>query len=108
MTLNQYQEAAKQTAIYKKEHRIGYTTLGLVCEAGQVAGKVKKVIIDNNNRFKLEDLQEIAKELGDVLWYVATLADDIGIDLEDIARINIQKLTARKEKVTISGSGDNR
>jgi NTP pyrophosphatase (non-canonical NTP hydrolase) len=108
MTLNQYQEAAKQTAIYKKEHKIFYTTFGLVSEAGEVAGKVKKVMRDNNNRFKLEDLQEIAKELGDVLWYVATLADDIGIDLEDIARINIQKLTARKEKVTISGSGDNR
>lgn len=77
-------------------------------EAGEVADKVKKVIRDNGGVFTNENRYEIAKEIGDVLWYCATLANDLGYDLETIGRINYEKLHSRQERNKIGGSGDNR
>ena len=108
MTLNEYQILALETATYPREQRYIYPTLGLNGEAGEVADKVKKVIRDNNGQFDDEKKLEIAKELGDVLWYIATLAYEIGYNLDQIAEINYRKLQSRKERGMISGNGDNR
>jgi len=110
MTLNMYQVMAQQT---RKDETLGdkaiiYPTLGLAGEAGEVADKVKKVIRDNNEEFTDEKKREIALELGDVLWYVASLAYDLGYSLDDIAQMNIDKLKSRQQRGKLSGSGDNR
>lgn len=108
MELNEYQKRALETAIYPKEAKIVYPTLGLTGEAGEVADKVKKVIRDNNGDFSVERRLELAKELGDVLWYIATLANDLGYTLEEIGVMNNKKLSSRKERGVINGNGDNR
>lgn len=108
MTLNEYQQAALETANYPKEYNIIYPALGMNGEAGEVADKVKKVIRDNNREFTDDRKREIAKEIGDVLWYCAALAHDIGYTLEEIGEMNNAKLRSRKARGVISGSGDNR
>lgn len=106
MTLNKYQRLALETAIYPQP--IIYPTLGMTGEAGEVADKVKKVLRDNNSEFTPDRKLEIAKEIGDVLWYCATLSHDLGYTLEDIARMNYEKLHSRQERGKLHGSGDNR
>ena len=108
MTLNEYQQHALETAIYPENRRIVYPTLGLTGEAGEVADKVKKVIRDGHRRFTPEKKAEIMKEIGDVLWYCATLSHDLGYDLEQVAQTNVDKLRSRMERNRIAGSGDNR
>lgn len=108
MELNKYQEEAKKTAIYPKGQEIIYPTLGLTGEAGEVADKVKKILRDKEGVFSQQEREEIAKELGDVLWYIAIMARDLGYSLEDIAKINISKLKSRQKRGMLSGSGDNR
>ena len=103
MTFDEYQEKASSTAIYKSEHQVIYPALGLTGEAGEVADKVKKILRDG--KF---DREAIAKEIGDVLWYVAALCRDLNVTMDDVARMNLDKLAARKEKGTLQGSGDNR
>ena len=106
--LDMYQQVAKQTAIYPREQAIIYPTLGLTGEAGEVANKVKKIIRDDGSKINEGLVQEISAEIGDCLWYISVLADDIGIKLSDIANANLIKLANRKEKGTIHGSGDTR
>ena len=106
--LDMYQQVAKSTAIYPREQAIIYPTLGLTGEAGEVANKVKKIIRDDGNKINEGLVQEISAEIGDCLWYISVLADDIGIKLSDIANANLVKLANRKEKGTIHGSGDKR
>ena len=106
--LDMYQQVAKQTAIYPREQAIIYPTLGLTGEAGEVANKVKKIIRDDGNKINKGLVQEISAEIGDCLWYISVLADDIGIKLSDIANANLIKLANRKKKGTIHGSGDTR
>ena len=106
--LDMYQQVAKQTAIYPREQAIIYPTLGLTGEAGEVANKVKKIIRDDGNKINKGLVQEISAEIGDCLWYISVLADDIGCKLSDIANANLIKLANRKEKGTIHGSGDKR
>ncbi|WP_438589569.1 nucleoside triphosphate pyrophosphohydrolase family protein [Duncaniella freteri] len=108
MTLNEYQQKALETAIYSDECKIIYPALGMCGEAGEVADKVKKVIRDNHQEFTPEKKGEIAKEIGDVLWYCATLAHDLGYSLEEIAEINYAKLKSRQMRGKINGEGDNR
>ena len=108
MTLNEYQQKALETALYPQEFKIIYPALGLTGEAGECADKVKKVIRDNNKEVTGEKKLEIAKEIGDVLWYCATLANDIGFSLETIGQMNYDKLCSRKRRGVISGNGDNR
>jgi NTP pyrophosphatase (non-canonical NTP hydrolase) len=103
MKLTEYQAKARATAIYKPEHRITYPTLGAVNEAGEVAGKVKKMLRGDG-----VSLEAIADEIGDVLWYLAALAGDIGYDLDTIAKRNLEKLDSRKERGVLQGDGDNR
>lgn len=108
LSLNDYQKMALETAIYPEDVKIVYPALGLNGEAGEVADKVKKVIRDNNEVFDDEHKKAIALEAGDTLWYVATLAHDLGYTLEDIARMNYEKLKSRQERHKLHGSGDNR
>ena len=106
--LDLYQKVALTTAIYPREQAIIYPTLGLTGEAGEVANKVKKIIRDGSNKNDDSMVSEIKSEIGDCLWYIAVLADDIGCKLSDIANTNLVKLANRKEKGTIGGSGDKR
>lgn len=108
MTLNEYQQKALETAVYPKEFKVIYPALGLTGEAGEVSDKVKKVIRDNNMNFDAGKCEEIAKELGDVLWYIATMANDLGYSLEMIGEMNYAKLKSRQERGKINGNGDNR
>ena len=108
MTLNEYQQKALETAVYPQEFKIIYPSLGLTGEAGECADKVKKVIRDNGGQFTEEKRLELAKEIGDVLWYCATFANDIGFDLETIGQMNNDKLHSRQERGVLGGSGDNR
>lgn len=108
MTINEYQSMALETAVYPQEAKILYPTLGLTGEAGEVADKVKKVIRDNNCDFSDEKKLEIAKEIGDVLWYCATLSHDLGFTLEEIAQMNYDKLHSRQLRGKLHGSGDDR
>lgn len=105
--LNDYQEMALETAIYPMP--IIYPALGLTGEAGEVADKVKKIIRDHNSDFSNEETRKaIALEIGDVLWYCATLSHDLGYTLEEVADMNHRKLTSRKERGKLHGSGDKR
>ena len=108
-SLNYYQRQAAKTAIYPDSHKIIYPALGLAGEAGEVANKVKKFIRDGADKesFEVKKL-EIAAEIGDVLWYCANLANDLGINLSDIASENYAKLSGRSKRGTLGGDGDNR
>ena len=108
MELNDFQKKALETAQYPLGQRIIYPTLGLCGEAGEVSEKVKKVLRDNNEEFTDDKKLEIAKELGDVLWYVATLSNDLGFTLEEIGVMNNEKIASRKKRGVINGNGDNR
>jgi len=109
MTFQEYQEEARKTAIYpNKDNNFVYPTLGLAGEAGEVAEKIKKVIRDGNGIVSEEKKVEITKELGDVLWYVANLAKELGISLEEVAQKNLEKLQSRQQRNELHGSGDNR
>ena len=109
MEMNEYQRKSIEFAIYPATHRILYPALGLAGEAGEVANKVKKFIRDGADKeaFEVKKL-EIAAEIGDVLWYCANLANDLGINLSDIASENYSKLSGRSKRGTLGGDGDNR
>jgi NTP pyrophosphatase (non-canonical NTP hydrolase) len=108
MRFAEYQERTQDTAQYSTEENDGiyYTSFGLASEAGEVAGKIKKVMRDNDGCFTPEKRKEIADEIGDVLWYCSQLSREIGIPLETIAYNNLEKLRSRKERGKIQGSGD--
>lgn len=107
-SLNDYQDKAMSTAIYPNDKTISYLALALCEEAGEVAGKVKKVLRDKNGQFTDEDKRAIALELGDCLWYIANQANAIGCRLSDIAGMNIIKIDGRVKRGTLHGSGDDR
>lgn len=106
MNINDYQDQAVKTAIYK--HPVIYPALGLANEAGEVLGKIKKVLRDNDGDFTAEKREEIGAEMGDVLWYIAALARDLNLSMSDIAQCNLDKLNSRMARGVLGGSGDNR
>jgi len=109
ITASEYQQKASETAIFPKQKALEYITLGLTGEAGEIANKVKKLIRDGADEETLEQKKiEIGYEIGDVLWYCAMLAKEVGMNLGHVMENNINKLHSRKERGTISGSGDNR
>jgi NTP pyrophosphatase (non-canonical NTP hydrolase) len=103
MDFNEYQKKAVGFAVYPATHKVLYPALGLCGETGEVAEKVKKQVRDG-----VFNRHEVAKELGDVLWYLTNLANDIGYNLDEIAGMNVDKLQSRKDRDVIKGSGDNR
>ena len=108
MDLNDYQAAARRTAIYAERHRVIYPALGLASEAGEVAGKIKKVLRDHGGDFARVPTGALKDELGDVLWYVAVLAGDLGLSLDQIASDNLAKLRSRLARGRLGGAGDER
>jgi NTP pyrophosphatase (non-canonical NTP hydrolase) len=86
---------------------VTYDGLGLG-EAGEVQGKIKKIIRDNGGEITEAAKVEIAKELGDCLWYIASMCQNLGITMESVATGNIEKLESRHLRGTVHGSGDNR
>ena len=108
MDLNYYQQEAVKTAVYPKEHAVSYLALGLNGEAGEVAEKVKKIIRDRGGVIGNQHQDDLVKELGDVLWYAANLASVLGVELEEVAQTNLDKLQSRQLRGVLKGSGDNR
>jgi NTP pyrophosphatase (non-canonical NTP hydrolase) len=108
MELSEYQRLSRRTAEYPREAWLAYPALGLAGEAGEVAEHAKKAIRDDGGEVTGERRAAMSKELGDVLWYVAQLASELGLDLEEIARGNLEKLLSRQQRGVLSGSGDER
>ena len=108
MDFSKYQELAVVTAQYGAGAKIMYPALGLGNEAGEVLGKIKKVLRDENGNFSEENCQKIGDEIGDVLWYIAALATDLNLNLDRVAMGNLKKLESRRQRGVIQGSGDNR
>lgn len=108
MELNKYQQLVETTRIYPEDMKIVYPCLGLSGEVGEVCDRIKKIYRDKEGVFSYYDKQEIAKEMGDVLWYLASLATDLDLNMNDIAFTNTQKILNRKQNGKISGNGDNR
>lgn len=111
--MNEYQEKAAKYDLFKvtgNYNTVAFVekVLGLVGEAGETADKVKKVLRDKDGVISEQDKLEIAKELGDVLWYVASVARYLDVPLEEVARLNLEKLEDRYKRNLIHGQGDNR
>ena len=109
MDFSEYQEKARKTAIYPDVgNNFVFPTLGLTGEAGEIANKIKKIPRDDGDELTDEKKAEVSYELGDLLWYVAQLSTELGIDLEDVVKKNLEKISARKSQGTLHGSGDKR
>lgn len=109
MTFDEYQEQSKGTAQYSGfVPPWVYLALGLAGESGEVVDKIKKVVRNNDGVFTDESKLEIQKELGDVLWYVSQLCEQLGLSMDEVARTNRAKLDDRKARGVLKSGGDNR
>lgn len=109
MNLSEYQARSRATAVYPDAgDNLLYPTLGLCGEAGEVAEKIKKMVRDDGGVLSDARREALAKELGDVLWYVAQVATEAGLDLDAVAQANLVKLLSRHERGALHGSGDDR
>jgi NTP pyrophosphatase (non-canonical NTP hydrolase) len=108
MDLAEYQKLSRRTAEYPREAWLAYPALGLSGEAGEVAEHAKKAIRDDGGQVTDERRAAMAKELGDVLWYVAQLASELELNLDEIAQANLDKLLSRQQRGVLSGDGDDR
>ena len=108
MKMNEYQKLALETADLKRKNELFHLALGLTGESGEIAEKIKKIIRDHNSDETKLDKHDMAKELGDVLWYVAVLSEYLGYSLSEISGLNIKKLSDRKSRGELGGSGDSR
>jgi NTP pyrophosphatase (non-canonical NTP hydrolase) len=106
--MDDYQSFVVYTKRYDPQYAVLYPALGLASEAGEVAGKVKKVLRDAAGQLDIEQANKIIDELGDVIWYVTCIVDDLGFSLEEVIERNRIKLSGRVERNTIQGSGDER
>ncbi len=106
LTFKQYQAASRATAIYREQGaNYVYPTLGLMSEAGEVADRIKRIERDDGGMVTDQKRVEVSSELGDVLWYVAQLATEFGLELSDIAAENLEKLKRRQDDGTLGGYG---
>jgi NTP pyrophosphatase (non-canonical NTP hydrolase) len=104
-----YQRESRKTwNVIATDHSIVYPTLGLTNEAGEVAGKIKKIFRDKAGEISEEDRQALKQELGDVLWYLTQICTELGLSLEEVAEANLTKLFSRLERGQIKGEGDYR
>jgi NTP pyrophosphatase (non-canonical NTP hydrolase) len=108
MTFDDYQQLALRTSEHDRKNEVFHLVLGLTGESGEIAEKFKKWVRDDLSDEAKLDRADLAKELGDVLWYVAVLSDYLGLSLGDIAQTNIDKLSDRLARNQLHGSGDNR
>jgi NTP pyrophosphatase (non-canonical NTP hydrolase) len=104
-----YQRESRKTwSVIPTDHPIVYPTLGLANEAGEVAGKIKKLFRDKGGHISAEDREALKQELGDVLWYLTQICTELGLTLEEVAEANITKLFSRQARGVIRGDGDTR
>jgi NTP pyrophosphatase (non-canonical NTP hydrolase) len=108
MELSDYQRQSRRTAEYPREAWLAYPALGLAGEAGEVAEHAKTAIRDDGGTVGEQRRAAMSKELGDVLWYVAQLATELDLDLNQIAAQNLEKLFSRQARGVLSGDGDDR
>ena len=109
MQLNEYQKLARKTAIYPSVgNNVTYVLLGLAGEDGELCNKAKKVYRHNGGLYGIEQTANLGNELSDVLWYLSSVASELGIELNDLAEHNLIKLGSRKERGVLGGSGDSR
>jgi len=109
MNFTDYQTQSRKTAKYPAiGHPVIYPTLGLTNEAGEVAGKIKKIFRDKGGLIGEAEREALKGELGDVLWYLAQVCTELDLSLDDVARHNLEKLFSRLERGKIGGDGDNR
>jgi NTP pyrophosphatase (non-canonical NTP hydrolase) len=110
VNFKEYQRAACETAVYPEIGTLGeiYPVMGLASEAGELSGAIKKIYRDEAGAFYPNTLKELSLELGDVLWYVAQVAEKLGLELDDIATANLAKLESRKQRGVLQGSGSDR
>ena len=104
MNVKEYEDFVKSMKVFPEKHAIVYPTLGMVGEAGEVSEKVKKWLRGDKDL----DKKELIKEIGDVLWYITALSIDLDYSLQDVIDSNVEKLSDRKERGVVKGSGDNR
>lgn len=104
-----YQRDSRKTwEAIRTDHPIAYSTLGLTNEAGEVAGKVKKIFRDKDGIISIADRESLKQELGDVLWYLTQICTDLGLTLAEVAEANLAKLLSRRERNALHGEGDDR
>ncbi len=110
MTFDEYQQKALTTAVNDYDPLMAKTiwAMGVAGEAGEVVEKWKKIVAYKDGKISQEDRDELAKELGDVVWYIAVMTDSLGLSFEDVMKRNIQKLADRQKRDVIKGKGDNR
>lgn len=110
MTLDEYQEKAATTAIFTGDEFMDFLhwTLGVGGEAGEITEKIKKIVRDKKGEMSPSDREELMKEVGDVLWYLAVLSKHLGYSFSEVASANLSKLQSRQKRGKIGGSGDNR
>lgn len=109
MDMDDFQRAARTTAVYPAQgENLVYPVLGLAGEAGELAGKLSKAIRDDGGEVHPERREALVDELGDVLWFVAQVATELQVGLDEVARRNLDKLAARRERGVLGGSGDGR
>lgn len=110
MNFNEYQKQALKTAINNPDQLMNKTiwAMGIAGESGEIIEKWKKIVAYKDGTISQEDIADLTKELGDVLWYLAIFAHSLNISLEDIARLNLKKLEDRSKRDVIMGAGDNR
>ena len=109
MDFSDYQRRSRATALYPGlGESLAYPALGLCGEAGEVAELVKKALRDEGGVLSAERRDLLTRELGDVLWYLAQLSTEAGLDLGAIAAANLEKLASRAARGTLHGAGDDR
>lgn len=110
MTFDEYQKQALTTVLSTGDNfkDLLHWVLGVNGEAGEIAEKIKKIIRDKNGELSSEDVTELKKEIGDVLWYLAVLSHELGLSFDEVADLNLQKLADRKKRNALQGKGDNR
>lgn len=109
MNFTDYQQKSRATAKYPViGHGVIYPTLGLANEAGEVAGKIKKIFRDKGGIIGEAEQEALKSELGDVLWYLSQVCTELDIALDEVAETNITKLLDRQARGKIQGDGDNR
>lgn len=110
MTFDEYQKLALTTVQSHPDPLMNKTifAMGVAGEAGEVVEKWKKIVAYKKGKVSQEDLKEFKKELGDVVWYTAVMANSLGLSFDEVMQLNIDKLRDRKKRGVIKGKGDNR
>jgi NTP pyrophosphatase (non-canonical NTP hydrolase) len=104
-----YQRESRKTwSAIHTDHPIIYPTLGLTNEAGEVAGKIKKIFRDKAGSISASDREALKQELGDVMWYLAQICTELDLTLDEVAQANLEKLASRLERGQVRGEGDER